>query len=372
MIRRASTFPAGSLRCRISVALLLASFAPLACSAAEQASWGRLITSAAIVCNPSTHKIYAVNEGAGSVTVVPAATGAMHTVPVGREPIAIAVNSITNKIYIANNGSASISVIDGTSDTVTATVASAPLPYTLAVDETTNTAYVTHTYSGSVTVIDGVSNSAREIKVGDADAIALDSRTGTVFLSTYEDPSIRMVDETTGAVTRADVGPHIWGMVFDQPSATLFLAHTASAEVVALDEKTHAIRTLPVGRIPCALAINPITRRLYVVNYGDQTLSVLDLQTKNTIATLPVGPHPQGLAVDSKSNRIYVANVQGNSVTVIDGARNVVLGVRNAGTHPYTVAVDQSSGHAYAANYAAPWVTPVSDAPRSGPSPARN
>ncbi len=105
-----------------------------------------------------------------------------------------------------------------------------------------------------------------------------------------------------------------------------------------------------------------------MVNYGDNTLSILDLQTRKTSATLPVGLHPQGLAVDSKSNRIYVANVQGNSVTVIDGATNAVVGVRNAGSHPYAVAVDQGSGHAYAANYAAPWVTPLSDEPQSTPS----
>ncbi len=162
-------------------AFCAAAFPPLFCwrrlrliawSAAEDAAWGRLITSAAIVCNPSTHKIYAVNEGTGSVTVIDAATGAMHTVQVGREPIAIAINSTTNRIYVANDGSASVSVIDGTNDTVIATVTSAPLPYTLAVDETTNTIYVTHTYAGSVTVIDGVSNTARELKVGDADGIA--------------------------------------------------------------------------------------------------------------------------------------------------------------------------------------------------------
>src|SRR5579862_7235534 len=203
MIPHVSIFRGGFLRRSISAALLLVALAPFARSAAEDAAWGRLITSAAIVCNPSTHKIYAVNEGTGFITVIDAATGAMHTVQVGREPIAIAVNSATNRIYIANDGSASVSVIDGTSDTVIATVTSAPLPYTLAVDETTNTIYVTHTYAGSLTVIDGISNTARELKVGDADGIAVDPRTGTVFLSTYEDPSIRFVNEATGAVAKA-------------------------------------------------------------------------------------------------------------------------------------------------------------------------
>jgi YVTN family beta-propeller protein len=368
---RASFLTARFLRFSI-FAVVAAAFAPLAWSAAENPAWGRLITSAAIACNPSTHKVYAVNEGADSITVLNAVTGEARTVPVGREPIAIAINSTTNRIYVANDGSASVSVIDGMHDTVIATVASAPLPYTLAVDETANKIFVTHTYSGSVTVIDGVSNAAREIKAGDADGIALDARTGTVFLSTYEDPAIRLMDETSGAVARVNVGPHVWGILFDQPSSTLFLAHTATAEIVALEAKTGAIRTIPVGRIPCALAINPVTRRLYVVNYGDETLSVLDMQTTSTIATVPVGPHPQGLAVDSKSNLIYVANVHGDSITVIDGTTNSVLGVREAGNHPYAVAVDQGSGRVFAANYAAPWVTPLPSAkPLVQPSTAK-
>ncbi len=88
----------------------------------------------------------------------------------------------------------------------------------------------------------------------------------------------------TGAVTRVAVGPHTWGMAFDEATSTLFLAHTATGEVVALDEKTHAVSAIPVGKIPCAVAINPVTRRLYAVNYGDETLSVIDLQTRKVIA----------------------------------------------------------------------------------------
>jgi YVTN family beta-propeller protein len=322
---------------------------------------GRLITSAAIVCNPSTHKIYAANEGAGSVTVISATTGATHIVEVGREPIAIALNRTTNRIYVANDGSASVSVIDGASDTVIATIATSRLPYTLAVDEAANKVYVTHTYAGAVTAIDGATNSAQELKVGDADGIVTDGGAHTVFLMTYEDPNIRVLDAATGAVTRVAVGPHIWGMAFDEATSTLFLGHTSAGEVVALAEKSHAVSAIPVGKIPCAVAINPVTRHLYAVNYGDETLSVIDLQTRKVIALVPVGKHPQGIAVDSTANRIYVANVHGDSVTVIDGEKNTVLGVRSAGKNPYAVAVDEASGHAYAANFSAPWVTPVSD-----------
>jgi len=72
------------------------------------------------------------------------------------------------------------------------------------------------------------------------------------------------------------------------------------------------------------------------VNYGDKTLSILDLRTRTEIATLPVGLHPQELAVDSKSNRIYVANVQGNSVTVltVPGMPSSVFATRAATPTP--------------------------------------
>ena len=273
------------------VLLLAAPQISSARAAAEEAEapWGRLITSAAIACNPLTHKIYAVNEGAGSVTVIDAATGATRTVEVGREPISLAVNRRANRIYVANDGSASVSVIDGASDTVIATVATSRLPYTIAVDDAANKVYVTHTYAGAVTVIDGAANTARELKVGDADGVIADAHANTVFLTTYEDPNLRILDGATGAVTRVAIGPHTWGMALDEATSTLFLAHTAAGEIVAFDEKTHAVNAISVGKIPCAVAINPKTRRLYAVNYGDETLSVIDLQSKRSSLRCPLG-----------------------------------------------------------------------------------
>jgi YVTN family beta-propeller protein len=325
-----------------------------------KAAWGRLITSAAIVCNQTTHKVYAVNEGAGSVTVIDAATGDTRTLSVGGEPIAIAVNQRTNRIYVANDGSASVSVIDGASDKVIATIPVSRLPYMLAVDDTANKVYITHTYAGVVTVVDGAKNTAEELKVGDADGVVTDPRTGSVFLVTYEDPNIRILDGATGAVTRVAIGPHTWGMALDEATSILYFAHTAAGEIVALDEKTHATRTIAVGKIPCAVAINQTMHRIYVVNYGDATVSVIDLQARQVIATLRVGKHPQGVAVDSRRNQIYIADVLGDTVTLIDGEKNAVIGVLRAGKNPYAVAVDEASGRAYAANYNAPWFTPVS------------
>ncbi len=51
---------------------------------------------------------------------------------------------------------------------------------------------------------------------------------------------------------------------------------------------------------------------------------VLSLPTgaQRVTATLPVGSGPAALAVNPMTNKIYVANSNGSTVTVIDGATN--------------------------------------------------
>jgi YVTN family beta-propeller protein len=340
----------------------LASFAfaaisPALSARAETPPQGRLITSLGVAVDPATHKVYAVNENAGTVTVVDEQTDGGQSVKVGDGPIAIAINRVTNRIYVVNTGSGSISVIDGSQDKVIAAVKGEEHPYALAVNEATNKVYVTNTYSNAVTVIDGDTNSAQPLKAGSADGIAIDARTNTIFLTTYEDPDIRIVDGANGAITKVRVGPHLWGMTFDSASNLLYLAHTATADIVALNEKTHEVNTTPVGKIPCAVAINPRTNLAYAVNYGDETVSVVDLAKHKLITTLPVGKHPQAVAIDTARNRVYVANVHGDSVTVIDGKKNAVIGTYPAGGNPYAVAVDLTTGHAYTANYGQPAVS---------------
>ncbi len=287
-LRLAAALRAGAL-CGLFLVCAAASHA----QAGSGAPPGRLITSMGVAVNPSTHKTYAVDERDGNVMVMDRA-GTTRTVKVGA------------------------SVIDGVSDDVVATIPGEAHPYAIAVNDITGTVYVTNTYSDAVTVIDVHTDRAHPLNVGGADGIAIDSRTNTIFLTHYEDPDLRLVDGATGAVRKISVGAHIWGMVFDEGPGSLYLAHTVTAEIVSLNEKTLAVRTIPVGQIPCALAVNPVTQRLYAVNYGDETLSVIDLRSQRAIATLPVGHHPQAVAVDPTRNVIYIANVHGNTITAID------------------------------------------------------
>src|SRR5437868_6992103 len=67
--------------------------------------------------------------------------------------------------------------------------------------------------------------------------------------------------------------------------------------------------TLPVGTLPLAVAVNPVTKKVYVVNNGvasvtdnvDGSVTVFDDST-HTTATVPVGSHPFAVVVNSATN----------------------------------------------------------------------
>jgi YVTN family beta-propeller protein len=123
-------------------------------------------TPVAVAANPVTHKIYVVNHGSSSVTIIDGTTHASSTVSVEDRPEAVVVNPVTNKIYVTNAGADSVSVIDGATNVVSATVHVGSYPQALAVNTATNKIYAANNFGHSVTVIDGATNATTTIQVG--------------------------------------------------------------------------------------------------------------------------------------------------------------------------------------------------------------
>ena len=80
------------------------------------------------------------------------------------------------------------------------------------------------------------------------------------------------------------------------------------------------------------MAVNPVTNKIYVANYGSNNVTVIDGAT-NATSTVAAGDHPIAVAVNPVTNKIYVANYGSNNVTVIDGATNATTTVA-AGNNP--------------------------------------
>ena len=57
--------------------------------------------------------------------------------------------------------------------------------------------------------------------------------------------------------------------------------------------------------------------RLYVSNFGSNTIAVYDIDIGKVIASLPVGSRPDGLALSRSQNYLLVLDSQSGDVTVI-------------------------------------------------------
>jgi YVTN family beta-propeller protein len=327
---------------------------------------GTLLSDHGIALNPATHKVYAVDQAHGAVTVIDIQTGAAKSIPTGTHPGAVAIDHSTNRVYIVNSGAGNVSVLDGATDQVTATIPTDRRPYYIALDEATHKAYVSNTFSKVMTVLDLAANTPTNWPIGSGDAIAVDPKADQVYLLGYEDPNLRVLNGATGEVTREPVGSiHAWSPAIDEGLRKLYVTRVGTADLLIVDLESRVHTIVPVGNYPCAIAINPKTHMAVVTNYADNTVTAVDGASGKVKATIPVGRHPQSVAVDPTRNRVYIANVESNDVTVIDATRMKLIRTLPAGPHPYAIVADPITGAVYTGNLPdpgnpeAPVLTPV-------------
>jgi YVTN family beta-propeller protein len=321
---------------------------------------GRLINSRAIAFNQVNGKIYAVDEERGAVTVIDSRTGVTASVKVGAGPEAIAVNSVTGRVYVANASDGTVSELDEMTNAVVRSFKAGAHPYVLAVNESTGKVYVSNTFSDSVAEIDLSTNTTRFLAIGSADNIVVDSRRNHIFMIGYEDPKIRMLTGATDSVATFTAHEHLWGMALGQDSGKLYVTDVGTSELFAVDPATGKRTQIAVGSIPCAVSVNARTNMIYVLNYGDDSVTAVDGKTDKAVAMIHVGSRPQALTVDPRVNRIYVANTHADSVTIIDGETNAPLVNVAAGRNPYAIATGADPRTVYVANFGEPSFTAVS------------
>jgi YVTN family beta-propeller protein len=308
-----------------------------------------LINPRAIVYNPATGKVYAVDTEHGAVQVYTDASKQMHRVIVGSEPVSIAVNTGNGRAYVANAGDGTVTVLDGSSDAVVTTVAIGSHPYSIAVDSATGKVYVTHTYGDQLTILDGTTNTASEVKTGSSDLIAINSRTGTTYLLGYGG-AVKVLDGASQKLTERPVGRHAWGLTLNDRTGAVYVARIENADLAAISPDSSKLTSLPAGAIPCAIAVNSQANQLFVANYGDDSVSRIDATGNVKTVTVPVGHHPKAIVFDASRNLVFVANTSDGTVTVIDAANDVVVATLPAGKNPYALAVVPGSSRLYVAN----------------------
>jgi len=332
--------------------------------------------------DPVTHTLYAddapENLTDGEVSVINASTcSALQAsgcgistpeVQVGYRPVTIAVDQATDTIYVVNSAENTVSVIDGATCNAQNTSGCSHMPPTvkvgsnpvdLSLDQATDTVYVANWGNGTgttVSVIDGRTCNG-QVTSGCGQTPA------TVTIGTA--PAGVLVDEPADTVYAATVAPSGAEAVWVIDGATCN-ATTASG----CGQKPASV-TAGAGSADynVALAIDQATRTLYVANWKDNTVSVIDTVTCNATTTsgcartphaARVGGGPDGIALNLATDTLYVSNVTDDTVSVLDAATCNATVSSGCGTQhsrslrtgqsPEWVTVDQATDTIYVPN----------------------
>ena len=303
--------------------------------------------------NPATGKVYVADYGHAAVWVIDETTNAIvATIPVGTNtvgntpnginPLGLAVDPVTDRIYVANlNGAAApfdgnVSVIDGSTDTLTESMAVGDIPNgitnypsSVAIDPTTHIVYVGSnvwfggtSFGGSVTAIDESTNTIiTTVPVAGTSNpwLAVDPTTHTLFATTGTNGTVLVMDGSTLAVTDTiSDGTDPSGVAIDPITHTVLVSDPSNNSVSVIDETTDTVTsTIPVGGRPAWIADDSAINTFYVANSDDGTVSVIDGASETVVDTVVVGSDPLFLDVDPNTHAAYVGNVTGKSVSVI-------------------------------------------------------
>ncbi len=178
-------------------------------------------------------------------------------------------------------------------------------------------------------------------------------------------PVLRMITGATSTFTPTNDTPLPdagTAAAFNRANGLVYVAIPDSDMVVAVDPIAKTIvKRIPVGTQPFALAVNPVTNRVYVIDqrFSGQfpfNLYVIDGATNSLVTTVPQFNYEfASVAVDVVNNRVYVGTRFNSFLLVFDGATDFISGFINAGTgfsdQEQGVAVDAGNGQVYTANY---------------------
>jgi RHS repeat-associated protein len=155
----------------------------------------------------------------------------------------------------------------------------------------------------------------------------------------------RTVDVGTGpidAVTNAD-------------GSLLYVANFFDDTVSIVNTSTNTVSTtVAVGDYPLDLLLTADDGTLYVLNRNDDSISVIDTSTQTVTDTITVGDQPIAMIMTSDESTIFVANNNDDTISAIDTASSAVsTTITSSGRAPQELALLPDDSLLYVMNHSA-------------------
>ncbi len=224
------------------------------------------------VISPDGRTAFVVNSFGNTVSVVDLSTMTTRiSIPVGREPGALALDGTGRRLYVANAGSDSVHQVDTDAARVAATIPLAMAPTAFATDEATNRVYIANASTDSVFIVEGA-RVVKEVGVGRHPIdLSRDNQSNRLYVANRADGTLSIVDERDlSVVATKSITRTLTTVAVDQAHSRLF------AGDVILDLNTLS----PVGSLlmhgymlgsaitPDLVRLGPNPNRIYAIAWN--------------------------------------------------------------------------------------------------------
>ena len=287
-----------------------------------------------LLANPNNDSVlattYESTTNSNLLRTIDPLTGATrgNAAPVGGDPRGAAMNREGTRAYIANSFSNSVSVIEPREMKEIATIPVGLAPNAVALDETARRLYVANYDGDSVNIIDTQTNTviATVPLAMNLARLEANEKTGRVFVASATTDSVFAIDGTH-VVKEIGVNRHPLDLARDAQSNRLFVANYADNTLTVIDETSASIisATKPITRFVGTVAVDAPRARLFAGSM------ILDLNSLNPIGSLTMQGATIGsvitpglVRVNSKTNRIYA---NGNNGTPGSNSRYVTYSI---------------------------------------------
>lgn len=275
--------------------------------------------------------VYVANQGDGTVSAIRVSDHSLAaTITIGSEPYGLSLATVSGVVYVyvANTNSNTVSVIDTRSNTVAATVSVGLKPYYVATIGTK--VYVTNGQSNTVSVINAATNTVSStIAVGNYPR-GIKAYGTELYVANYGDPfyyfggnSVSVIDSMTDTVTNTIVMPayNRGARGVTTYNGKVYVTNYTDGSVSVIDPNTKTVTaTIAVGAGPRGLV--GLNGFLYVENFDSGTVSIIDTATNTVSSTLPVGHSPAGIAVVGED--LWVSNFQDDKILLVHSHTNTL------------------------------------------------
>jgi YVTN family beta-propeller protein len=300
------------------------------------------------------------------------------SITVESKPIQLAVNSTGSKVYAINSGSNSVSVIDTATNTVTATISTGTglVPQDLVLTRDDSKLFVTY-----ITYLDGYADNGGYVEISTASntvtytsgpldyapsGVAVSADGAKLFINTYQvqmcdpfgcylDSSFMPGTRIISTSTRSGLG---WvptdgrteGLALSPDGSFVYRVDASSQRLEALPAATGSGWSVDIYTDGPRIVVSPDSSTVYVASYG--YVAIVDAVDQKLVDVKSVSNSGVGIAISPDGSYLYLSDIWGPKVRVVSTSDFSVVATVTlpTGSKPWGIAAAPNGSSVYVAS----------------------